>query len=162
MKPKIVRTAGGFELTATARVQQPRSKVFEFFSDARNLERITPPMLRFSISTQGPIEMRVGALIDYKLRIRGIPIKWRTEITGWDPPFSFEDTQLKGPYRQWIHTHRFHDEGDWTRMEDTVRYRVLGGSLINRFFVAPDVLKIFAYRNDMLQTLFAESEEVTS
>ncbi|MCH2141964.1 MAG: SRPBCC family protein [Phycisphaerales bacterium] len=158
MQPTIERTSDGFRLFASARIRQPRARVFGFFSDARNLERITPPLLKFSILTEGPIDMCVGALIDYRLRIRGLPLRWRTEITAWDPPHRFEDTQLKGPYRQWIHEHRFHDEGEWTRMEDTVHYRVLGGRLVNRLFVAPDVLKIFTYRNAMLQSIFGDAD----
>lgn len=159
MQPTIERTSRGFRLSASAHIQQPRDRVFEFFSDARNLESITPPLLKFSILTEGPIDMRAGTLIDYRIRIRGIPVKWRTEITRWDPPHLFEDTQLNGPYRQWIHQHRFYDEGDGTRMEDTVDYRVFGGRLVNRLFVAPDVLKIFTYRNQVLQSIFGDGDE---
>ena len=151
MKPQIQMHRGAFELRASVHLSQDLYVVFNFFSDARNLELLTPPMLSFSTLTESPIVMKVGALIDYRLKIRGIPLRWRTEITAWDPPHRFEDTQLKGPYRQWIHEHRFCKEGDGTRMEDIVRYKVFGGRLVNRLFVAPDVLRIFNYRNQTLQ-----------
>ena len=151
MKPQIRLHSGVFELRASVHLSQDIDVVFSFFSDARNLELITPPMLSFSTLTPSPIVMKVGALIDYRLKIRGLPLRWRTEITAWDPPHRFEDTQLKGPYRQWIHEHLFFKDGDGTRMEDIVRYKVLGGRLVNRLFVAPDVLRIFSYRNQILQ-----------
>jgi ligand-binding SRPBCC domain-containing protein len=151
MKPHIRLHDGAFELRASVHLSQDLDVVFNFFSDARNLELLTPPMLSFSTLTESPIVMKVGALIDYRLKIRGIPLRWRTEITAWDPPHRFEDTQLKGPYRQWIHEHVFCKEGDGTRMEDIVRYKVFGGRLVNRLFVAPDVLRIFNYRNQTLQ-----------
>jgi ligand-binding SRPBCC domain-containing protein len=103
-------------------IERPRDEVFAFFSDASNLERITPDELRFEILSEQPIEMKVGALIDYHLHLAGIPFKWKTEITAWNPPFSFEDTQLKGPYAKWIHTHRFEDHGHRTLIVDDVDY----------------------------------------
>jgi len=103
-------------------IERPRDEVFAFFSDASNLERITPDELRFEILSEQPIEMKVGALIDYQLHLAGIPFKWKTEITAWNPPFSFEDTQLKGPYAKWIHTHRFEDHGHRTLIVDDVDY----------------------------------------
>ena len=102
--------------------------------------------------------MHEGTLIDYALRIRGIPVKWRTRITVWDPPYRFVDEQLRGPYRQWIHEHTFTDEGSTTLMEDTVRYRVYGGALINKLFVQPDVTKIFNSRTEVLQKQFPPRE----
>jgi len=103
-------------------IERPRAEAFAFFSDASNLERITPDELRFEILSEQPIEMKVGALIDYQLHLAGIPFKWKTEITAWNPPFSFEDTQLKGPYAKWIHTHRFEDHGHRTLIVDDVDY----------------------------------------
>jgi ligand-binding SRPBCC domain-containing protein len=96
----------GNRLTTEIRLPTPLVDVFEFFSDAYNLEEITPPWLHFSVQTPAPIEMKRGALIDYRLRLHGIPIHWRTEITAWEPPFRFVDEQLRGPYRYWRHERR--------------------------------------------------------
>src|SRR3954468_5820724 len=82
-------------------------KVFEFFSDAANLDALTPAWLHFNIVSETPIQMREGALINYKLRVRGFPIRWRTRINIWNPPHRFVDEQIRGPYRQWIHEHTF-------------------------------------------------------
>lgn len=125
-------------------------KVFAFFSDAENLERITPAELGFHILTPTPFEIKQGALIDYKLTLHGFPIKWRTEITRWEPPHMFEDTQLSGPYKQWIHQHRFTEiEPGKTLMEDEVRYRLplepLGD--IANFLIERQVANIFEHRN---------------
>ena len=92
-------------------IQHPRDEVFEFFANATNLERITPPELNFHIITPQPIDIKKGALIDYTLKLRGIPITWKTEITQWNPPFDFIDSALKSPYKQWIHLHTF-EEGE--------------------------------------------------
>jgi ligand-binding SRPBCC domain-containing protein len=114
------------ELKREQRIDLPRDEVFAFFQDAENLERITPPQLHFEILTKRPIEMRDGTLIDYRLRIWGVPQRWRTLIQDWSPPHHFVDTQLKGPYRDWIHRHSFDeiDGGAATLMRDHVRYRL--------------------------------------
>ncbi len=125
-------------------------EVFPFFADARNLEAITPPLLRFRVITPDPIEMGRGTLIDYRLRVHGVPIRWRTRIQEWTPSVRFVDAQLRGPYAIWHHTHEFAAEGaDHTRMRDTVRYAVgFGplGELANRLLVARDVAAIFDHR----------------
>ena len=131
-----------------------REQVFPFFADARNLESITPPWLNFHVITPGEIPMRAGALIDYRLRIHGLPVRWRTEIAVWEPPFRFVDQQLRGPYRQWIHTHTFEEQNGGTRCLDHVAYAVPGGALVNRFFVRRDVAKIFAFRAAALKKHF--------
>ncbi|MEL7496404.1 MAG: SRPBCC family protein [Planctomycetota bacterium] len=147
--------APGYVLTASMTVDLPIQPVFEFFSDAMQLESITPPWLHFSVLTPQPIEMRKGLLLDYKLYLHRIPIKWRTEIAEWDPPYRFVDTQLKGPYKRWYHTHTFEEHNGQTLVKDHVHYIPRGGSLIHRFFVKPDLLKIFGYRQEQLAKLFA-------
>ena len=122
------------------------AEVFPFFADAANLEAITPPWLHFRIVTPQPIEMREGALIEYRLRLRGIPLRWRTRIDEWEPGVRFVDRQLSGPYRLWHHTHEFEADGPHhTLMRDTVRYAApldrLSHPLVRR-----DLDRIFAFR----------------
>lgn len=127
---------------------------FAFFADAGNLERLTPPWLHFRILSQLPLEMRRGALIDYELRLRGMPIRWRTEITTWEPPFRFVDKQVRGPYQLWEHTHTFEAVGDATLVTDEVIYVVPGaraGDFVNTLMVRPDLERIFSYRRDQMQ-----------
>ena len=140
-------------------IERPIGEVFDFFADAGNLERITPPSLRFRIVTPGPIEIAEGSLIDYELRLRGLPFKWRTEITKWSPPYEFVDSQLRGPYRQWIHRHTFEEiRPGLTRIEDEVRYRLPlepFGDLVH-FLVKRELKKIFDYRQATVATLLAD------
>jgi ligand-binding SRPBCC domain-containing protein len=125
------------------------AEVFGFFADAQNLEAITPPWLGFRIATPAPIAMGVGALIEYRLRLHGIPVRWRTRIEEWEPGVRFVDRQLSGPYALWHHTHEFEPAGDGTLMRDTVRYALpLGplGELARRAFVRRDLERIFDFR----------------
>jgi len=133
---------------------RPRREIFPFFADAHNLETITPPWLHFEVLTPNPIVMRPGTLIDYRIRIHGFPVRWRTEITAWQPPFQFVDEQLRGPYRLWHHTHAFEERDGGTLCTDRVRYYPRGGALLNRLFVRRDVEKIFAYRRQRLLARF--------
>ncbi|MBK7391737.1 MAG: SRPBCC family protein [Chloracidobacterium sp.] len=136
----------------------PRAEVFEFFSNAENLERITPPELGFNIITPLPIDIKKGTLIDYKLSLHGVPIKWQTEITHWEPPFEFIDMQLSGPYKQWIHLHRFTEpEPGKTLMEDEVRYRLPFEPIgdIGNFMVGGKIKKIFDYRRKAVEEYFS-------
>jgi ligand-binding SRPBCC domain-containing protein len=133
---------------------RPLAVVFPFFADAYNLETLTPPWVNFKILTPKPIAMHAGAKIDYRIRIHGIPVRWRTEIMVWEPPHRFKDVQLRGPYRQWIHTHEFTEQDGGTLCRDRVEYAVWGGHLINRLMVRRDVEKIFGYRRETLQRLF--------
>lgn len=141
---------------------QPPEAVFAFFADARNLEQITPPFLRFEVLTPAPILMRAGTLIDYRLRVHGFPIRWQTEITEWNPPHRFTDRQLRGPYTLWHHTHTFSDQNGGTNCCDEVRYRPRGGSLVNLLFVRRDIEKIFAYREQQLRHHFCGGASVKS
>lgn len=155
--PTISNTAlsdGSFRLESECWLHRPINEVFGFFADAFNLTRLTPPFLHFTILTPPNIKMCEGAFIDYKIRLRGFPIRWRTQITGWDPPYSFEDVQIRGPYRLWQHEHTFVSEKDWTRCRDRVTYRVPGGWLIQKLIVGRDVNRIFSYRNEQLQNIF--------
>ena len=133
--------------------------VFEFFADAHNLEALTPPLLRFRLVTTAPIAMGKGALIRYRLRVHGVPVSWLTEIKEWDPPHSFVDQQLKGPYALWHHTHTFQALADGgTLMRDVVRYRVgFGplGALADRLLVRRDVEAIFDFRAQRIPALLA-------
>lgn len=132
----------------------PPEDVFPFFGDAANLDAITPPWLHFHIATPQPIEMRAGTLIDYKLRVRGVPLRWRTHITVWEPPHRFVDEQVRGPYRQWIHTHTFEPRDGGTLVRDAVRYAVAFDWLVHRWLVRPDIEKIFRYRTEAMRLFF--------
>jgi ligand-binding SRPBCC domain-containing protein len=136
-------------LRRAQRLPRPPEEVFPFFSDASNLERITPPWLGFRIVTPQPIRMREGTLIDYRLKLHGIALSWHTEIALWDPPRRFVDVQLSGPYRLWHHTHSFEPDGDGTLMRDTVRYALpLGalGEIAHLAFVRRELNRIFDFR----------------
>jgi ligand-binding SRPBCC domain-containing protein len=132
----------------------PREKIFGFFSDAFQLEALTPPWMNFHVMTAAPIQLEAGTLIDYKLRIHGIPLRWQSKISVWEPPHRFVDEQLRGPYRRWHHEHVFEETPNGTCVRDVVHYAVPGGSLIHSLFVKPDLMKIFAYRCSKLRELF--------
>jgi len=132
----------------------PLSKVFPFFAAAEHLEQLTPSFLNFRILTPQPILVALGTRIQYKLKIHGIPVRWESEITGWNPPHFFFDDQLHGPYRHWHHEHTFEERDGGTLVRDKVEYAVSGGALINRLFVAPDLSRIFDYRTTTLKHLF--------
>jgi hypothetical protein len=139
-----------------------RDEVFPFFAEARNLEAITPPWLNFEVLTPGHVAMRAGALIDYRIRVHGIPIRWRTEIAEWNPPHRFVDVQRRGPYTLWHHTHIFEERDGGTLCVDDVRYRPRGGVLMNRLFVRRDVESIFAFRTERLAHIFHEDSAPSS
>lgn len=134
------------------RVELPIEEAFAFYGDARNLERITPPLLKFQVTTPEPIEMGVGTLIEYRLRLHRVPVRWRTRIEVWEPPRRFVDAQLEGPYSLWEHTHTFAEDGPGaTFIKDRVRYSIpFGplGELANRLLVQRDLRRIFDYRRD--------------
>ena len=130
-------------------VQRPLDEVFAFFSQARNLEQLTPPWLRFEVLTPAPIEMRAGTRIEYRLRLHGVPLRWVSLIESFEEGCSFVDRQVRGPYRLWHHTHEFEAAGSGTIVRDRVRYAIpLGplGEATRRLFVTRDLDRVFAYR----------------
>lgn len=134
---------------------QSRDKVFAFFADAQNLDLITPPWLHFRTVTPGAGEMRVGTVMDHRLWLHGFPLHWRSKITIWDPPARFVDEQVRGPYRLWIHEHRFEEQNGGTLVHDHVRYAVVFDFLIHQLFIRPDIERIFTYRQEKLREIFA-------
>ena len=140
------------------RLAAPPSAVFPFFADPRNLEAITPPLLRVRLLTPDPIAMGVGTFLQYALRLRGVPVRWDTLIQEWEPPVRFVDVQVRGPYRLWHHTHSLVpiDGGASTLMRDTVRYSVGFGALgevARRALVLRDLEAIFAFRAERVPAL---------
>lgn len=163
--PAVTRDGKDWHVTMSQWLPLPPEELFTFFGDAYNLERITPKLLNFHVVTPRPIEMKPGTLIDYKLRVRGVPMRWRTEIEAWDPPRMFIDNQLRGPYQRWHHTHTFTPERGGTRCDDVVRYRPPGGPLaplINKLAVERDVLAIFRHRAQWLHNHFARPGDTGS
>ena len=139
----------------------PRPEVFAFFADAANLEAITPPELHFQIITPLPITMQKGAIIDYRLRLRGIPFSWRTRIAEWESPLRFVDEQVRGPYALWEHTHTFTTAPDGgTMVQDTVRYQLPLGSLgaMALPLVQRDLTRIFGYREVRVRQLLTTAD----
>ena len=158
-----------FTIEARQTIPLPLATVFGFFERPENLEAITPPWLNFQILTPRPIVMRVGALIDYSLKVRGLPLRWRTEIIEYDPPHRFVDVQLKGPYRLWHHTHTFervaptHAAPESTIIRDQVQYLLPSiafgpiASMVNAALVRPDLERVFAYRAGRVSRLLKTS-----
>ena len=143
------------------RVELPQERAFALFADAGNLEAITPPWLGFRIVSPRPLELTEGALIEYRLRLHGIPVRWRTRIEVWEPPRRFVDVQLSGPYALWHHTHELSKDGEEaTLVRDRVRYRVgfgpLGAAAL-RLFVRRDLERIFDYRRAAIEGLVSRA-----
>ena len=158
---KIMDEPGGrgFRLEAIQVLPVSRERIFQFFSDAMNLQELTPPWLHFTVLSSTPIQMAAGTLIDYRLRLYGLPLRWQSRIAVWEPPLRFVDEQVRGPYRRWHHEHSFEATEAGTICRDTVDYRVLGGRLIHPLLVRPDLLKIFTYRQQKLRELFPAQDE---
>ncbi len=150
-------------LERTQILERSLADTFSFFSDAFNLEKITPEFLRFKILTPRPLAMRAGAVIEYSLSLFGIPFKWKTLIEQWEPGVKFVDRQLKGPYALWVHTHSFEAVGtDRTLMKDRVEYQLpLGilGEVAHTLFVRKTLQKIFAHRAEITARLLMPSAQ---
>ncbi len=153
---QIARSPGGtgYRLVATQFLPQLRDRVFQLFSDAFELEKLTPRWLQFSVLTPGPIQIKAGTIIDYRLKLHGVPIRWQSLISTWEPPLRFVDRQVHGPYRRWNHEHVFESAHGGTLCRDIVDYDVLGGKPVHALFVRPDLKKIFAFRHEKLRELF--------
>jgi ligand-binding SRPBCC domain-containing protein len=146
-----------YRLERSQTVPRPRPEIFAFFSDAANLGRITPPFVGFEMLTKGPLVMAEGTLIDYKLALYGLPVRWQTRIERFVPGVEFVDVQLRGPYRRWHHRHTFRDVPGGTRMDDVVDYELpLGvlGSIARALFVRRSLEKIFEFREEKIAELF--------
>ncbi|MGC9221301.1 MAG: SRPBCC family protein [Solirubrobacteraceae bacterium] len=138
------------------RIDRPLPVVFDFFSQAANLQRITPPWLSFSILGTPPATVQTGTVIPYRLRLHGVPLIWVSQIEAFEPERMFVDRQLIGPYKLWVHTHSFQADGEQTIIRDEVRYQLpLGrlGALAQDIFVRRDVERIFAYRRTSIEGL---------
>ena len=145
---------GRFQLKTEQKLPARPSAAFHFFADAANLEALTPPWLNFRITTPLPIQMQKGTVIDYQLRLRFVPLRWRTLISEWVENERFVDEALKSPYKRWHHLHEFEPCEDGTLMRDTVTYEVPFGSLVERLFVRSQLRQIFDYRYRQLERTF--------
>lgn len=153
---------GSYVLEAEQWLPAPLDHVFPFFADAHNLEAITPPWLRFHVLTPAPIPMRVGQRIDYRLRVRGVPMRWQSEITAWNPPYRFVDEQRRGPYKRWHHEHLFMERDGGTAICDRVEYALYGGPLaplVHAVLVKHDVERIFRYRGEAIERALLENRD---
>ena len=144
----------GFRLEAAQFLPASRERVFAFFSDAFRLETITPPWLEFRVLTPAPIAVSAGTLIDYRLKLHRIPVRWRSRIAVWEPASRFVDEQVCGPYRRWHHEHFFEAVDGGTLCRDVVDYDVPGGGLVDFLFVRRDLRRIFSYRRRRLSEFF--------
>ena len=144
------------EFQAECRVSRGRDEVFAFFADPSNLAVLTPPSVRVEIPPNGPRTGRAGMEFEYRVRVRGLWMRWRGRFEVWDAPRRFVDVQLKGPYRSWEHEHAFEEDGDGTRVIDRVRYAVWGGELVDRWVVRPELERMFAHRTRRLAELFPD------
>jgi|ERR1700677_2420665 ligand-binding SRPBCC domain-containing protein len=147
-----------YRLTREQWIPKPLDEAFAFFARPENLEEITPPFLKFHI-VQADRELHAGSLIHYRLRVHGLPMRWTSEITVWDPPQRFVDVQVKGPYALWRHQHEFAADGDGTRISDDVQYALpfgFVGQMAHAIMVRRDVEGIFEFRRKKLEELMGK------
>ena len=145
-----------FTLEREQTVRRSVEEVFGFFSDPRNLEALTPSWLRFRVLRSSTPAMAEGTTIDYRLRVHGLPLRWRSLISSWQPPFEFIDEQVMGPYRSWVHLHSFRETEHGVVVRDRVEYSVPGGALIHTLFVRRDLERIFDHRRESLASLLPD------
>lgn len=155
MTVNILKTQQGFLLRSELELGYPLETVFPFFAEAENLTRISPPFLSFSITSLSDKTMKKGLQIVYRIKLHGIPIRWTSLISRWEPPYCFVDEQIRGPYKSWRHLHTFERKGSNTIVKDEVNYSVFGGELAHSLFVKSDLQKIFSYRHEELKRIFA-------
>lgn len=157
-KPVTIERAGhAWRLSCAQRVPRPVTDVFPFFAAASNLERLTPDFLRFSVERASSESLGEGALIDYRLRLHGIPLRWRTRIDAWTPPWQFVDTQIKGPFRRWHHLHEFEPDGSGTLVKDTVTFDLYLRTLYRTpalGWIESDLRRIFEHRHATIAGIF--------
>lgn len=154
-----------YTLTREQFIPRPRNEVFAFFARPENLQILTPAFLHFAFLTPSPIPMHADARIDYRIRLWGVPVRWATEITRFEPPGLFADVQLRGPYRRWHHTHEFHEVAGDTRMVDRVEYELpLGpiGRLAHGIFVRRSLAEVFDYRARKVAELWPVASPATA
>jgi hypothetical protein len=147
------RSGGAYRLDAAVTLPASREAVFAFFADPGNLEAITPPWLRFGLRER-PAEVRRGTRIAYGMRLHGLPVRWRSEISAWEPPQRFVDEQVRGPYRRWHHEHTFTDAGEGTEVRDRVDFALPPGGRLVAPVVSRDLRRIFGYRQRALAERF--------
>jgi ligand-binding SRPBCC domain-containing protein len=162
-KPAVTidRQSTLYRLSCTQRVVEPIERVFPFFSEARNLERLTPAFLRFQILASSHEVLQAGSLIDYRLRLHGVPVRWRTRIEEWAPPLRFVDVQIRGPFRYWQHLHEFVQDEGGTLVKDTVDFDVYCQRLYQTpllGWIDTDLRRIFEFRRSVIGSVFGEAE----
>lgn len=153
--------ASCYSLVRQQWVPEAIEKVFAFFANAANLQRLTPNWLRFQMITPQPVHMAAGTHIEYHVRWRGVPMRWLTEILEWEPPVRFVDLQLSGPYAYWHHSHIFEPVENGTRIRDVVRYRLpLGivGAAAHSLTVRRDLQAVFDHRERLIDQVFASAD----